>query len=305
MPNPPLTAVAEAAYRHRAGAAAPLDLDVLEQVGLQPLSGGMNNALYRLWHDGRELCLKLHVVDDRRRAGREWATLTLLARRGHPRAPDPVWRSPRDDRPAIAMTFVGGEPLGDAHLQPAQLDAIAEALADLYSITPADVREPIAEVATPARAMLRRVRADWAAPDAAANPARQHDAQLWQSWAHGPDPETLLRPPTQRVFGRGDPSLANLLWNGTRVALLDFEYSGWTDPAYELADLVEHPRSRGTPDATWYAFVDRFALDPSAVIRHRAARRMLALFWLARCQPGNAGHAAQTDRVEHLLSDAL
>jgi hypothetical protein len=304
MADPQLAVVADAAYRRRAGTAAPADLDVLDQVGLQPLSGGLNNALYRLRHAGRDLCLKMPVVDSRRRAEREWTTLTLLAHRGHPRVPHPVWRSPWDDGPAIAMTFVAGEPLGDADLLPQQLDAITEALADLYSITPADVREPVAEVATPAPAMLHRIRAAWAAPDAAHDPAHQQAVQLWQRWAHGPDPETILCGRAAQVLGRGDPSLANVLWDGAQVTLLDFEYSGWTDPAYELADLVEHPQSRATPDQTWHTYINRFPLDPAAQARHRAARRMLALFWLARWSPGSARHTAQEHRVEHLLSDA-
>lgn len=303
MPDPPLASVTEAAYRRRAGAAAAADLDVLGQVGLQPLDGGMNNALYRLRHAGRDLCLKLPVVDSSRRAEREWVMLSLLARRGHPRVPEPVWHTFRSGRPAIIMTFVPGEPLSDADLQPEQLDAITEALTDLYSITPADVPEPVAEVATPAPAMLHRLRAQWATPGAVADPGRQQAAQLWHRWAQGPDPETILRPPAGRVLGRGDPSLANLLWGGAHVTLLDFEYSGWTDPAYELADLVEHPRSRGTPNATWDAFVDRFALDLAAQARHSAARRMLALFWLARWQPGSVSETAQLGRTEQLLSD--
>jgi hypothetical protein len=42
------------------------------------------------------------------------------------------------------------------------------------------------------------------------------------------------------VFGSGDGNLANYLWDGTRVRLVDFEYSGVSDRAFELAEATEH-----------------------------------------------------------------
>ena len=45
----------------------------------------------------------------------------------------------------------------------------------------------------------------------------------------------------QPVFAQGDPNLANHLWDGSAVHLVDFEASGRGDQATELADFVEHP----------------------------------------------------------------
>src|SRR4051794_32299866 len=42
------------------------------------------------------------------------------------------------------------------------------------------------------------------------------------------------------VLGQGDSNLANFLWDGTEVRIVDFEDSGPSDRAFELADLVEH-----------------------------------------------------------------
>jgi thiamine kinase-like enzyme len=139
----------------------------------------------------------------------------------------------------------------------------------------------------------------WTSPPKRASPILDHDLQArWQRWSTGPDPH-LLRTPAPQALGCGDPSLANILWDGTHLAMLDFEYAGWTDPAYELADLIEHPHSRGTPDHTWDTFTDRFTLDPTARARHHAARRMFSLFWLARA---DQRPATQAERAQHLLS---
>jgi thiamine kinase-like enzyme len=75
------------------------------------------------------------------------------------------------------------------------------------------------------------------------------------------------------------------LWDGHRVALIDFEYSGWTDLPFELGDLVEHPQSRATPDVTWDQFINRFGLSEQEYARYTAARRLLCFFWLARWWP--------------------
>lgn len=288
MTHPRWDALVEAARRSSAGTATPGDIAALDRVALRPLTGGMNNTLFRLQHDGRDLCLKLHRVDHRDRAHREWQALTLLTQRGHPRVPQPLWRSDREDLPAIVMTYAAGTPLGGAHLQPAHLDALTAALTDLYSITPADVTDALSEVVTPATAMLQRLHDTCTSPTASAEQRRLVD--LWRRWSAGPDPDLIRAPIPQQVFGRGDPSLANALWDGAELTLLDFEYSGWTDPAYELADLIEHPRSRATPDSSWRDFTDRFGLSPGAQARHEAARRMLALFWLTRRQPDDPRH---------------
>jgi Ser/Thr protein kinase RdoA (MazF antagonist) len=42
------------------------------------------------------------------------------------------------------------------------------------------------------------------------------------------------------VLGQRDANLANFLWDGTQVQIVDFEDSGPSDRAFELAVLVEH-----------------------------------------------------------------
>lgn len=304
---PRLNALAEAAHRLHAGSASGRDRRLLGGVGLEPLTGGSNNPLYRFDLDGRALCLKL-PVDDRRRAEREWRALTLLSRRGKPTVPEPVWRSERPERPAIVMTYADGASLGSDPLAPPQLDALAGALTDVYAITPDAVAESFPDVVTPAPVMVTRVHRTWAELQATTDPevaADRHDLFVaWRRWYSGPEPQRLIAP-TARAFGRGDPSLANLLWDGTRLTLLDFEYSGWTDPAFELADLVEHTQSRATPDHTWDQLIERFDLDPAARERHHAARRLMCLFWTARSWHHQGRFTLQAARTRHLFADLL
>ncbi|MGB6457172.1 MAG: phosphotransferase, partial [Streptosporangiaceae bacterium] len=85
-----------------------------------------------------------------------------------------------------------------------------------------------------------------------------------------------------RVLGQGDANLANFLWDGELVRIVDFEDSGVSDRAFEVAVLVEHVSAwrDGGLDA------DRFitGFDLSAAERAQLAdwRRLLALYWLLR-----------------------
>lgn len=72
---------------------------MLASDAIRRLSGGMNNAVYRVRLAGQPVCIKLYKVDECRRAEREWQALCLLAKRGLSVAPQPLHFSPD---PALA-----------------------------------------------------------------------------------------------------------------------------------------------------------------------------------------------------------
>ncbi|HET9972794.1 MAG TPA: aminoglycoside phosphotransferase family protein, partial [Streptosporangiaceae bacterium] len=90
---------------------------------------------------------------------------------------------------------------------------------------------------------------------------------------------------------QGDPNLANHLWDGRRVHLVDFEASGRGDRATELADFVEHVTVWAHAGISAEAFLGRFDLDPGERQRVTRLRRLFAAFWVMRLRPG--GHAYQ------------
>lgn len=95
---------------------------------------------------------------------------------------------------------------------------------------------------------------------------------------HDPDPLLLRQKPDDTVLGHRDPYLLNYLWDGSRVRLVDFEDSCLSDPATEVAILVEHLSTR---DSGLHPGL--FTVDP---VRLLAARRLWAMFWLWRLLPG-------------------
>jgi Ser/Thr protein kinase RdoA (MazF antagonist) len=110
-----------------------------------------------------------------------------------------------------------------------------------------------------------------------------------------------------RVIALGDGNLDNVMWDGERCHLIDFEEYGVSDLAYELADVVEHAstRLRGLLDVD--RFLAAFELGPVQRDRVREDRRLMACFWLLMLLPGNRGFARNAagsteDQARHLLT---
>jgi Ser/Thr protein kinase RdoA (MazF antagonist) len=79
------------------------------------VTGGANNALYRVETGRRTYAAKLCVADGRRRAAREFGALRLLRAAELDIAPQPVWL---DEScavvpfPVVVYHWLPGEPLG-------------------------------------------------------------------------------------------------------------------------------------------------------------------------------------------------
>jgi Ser/Thr protein kinase RdoA (MazF antagonist) len=82
------------------------------------------------------------------------------------------------------------------------------------------------------------------------------------------------------VFGPGDGNLANYLWNGCRVQVVDFEDSGRSDRAFELAEITEHVGCWVERPLDVSGFLGRFDLSRAEAARLGECRRLLALVWL-------------------------
>jgi hypothetical protein len=109
----------------------------------------------------------------------------------------------------------------------------------------------------------------------------------------GPAPELDMT-----VIGHGDANLANYLWDGETVRLVDFEDAGASDLAYEIGFLVEHLAGRETD---WDPLLARFAGEADAD-RLREARLTSAAHWLLLLLPG--GPAARRNPPGTLESQA-
>ncbi|MFE1320235.1 phosphotransferase [Kitasatospora phosalacinea] len=208
---------------------------------------------------------------------REWRALTLLDRYAPGLAPRPLARADG----VVTMSRLPGAALRGTALTGAHLDALARAVLRLHRAVPAgaaarlpprrwDVRESAAAV---------RARAGAAAAHPAPEVGRALAAGL--RWLDGA--EAALHaggPAAAPVLGQADGNLANFLWDGTDVRLVDFEDSGRSDRPYELAEMVEHVSAWVDTDLDAESFLSRFPLSPAEAHRLLECRRLFALLWL-------------------------
>lgn len=156
-------------------------------------------------------------------------------------------------------------------LSAAQLDGLQVALDALWSVPAAGVES------IDFSAFVARVRGAISSWEGEGVIAEAHAAAV--EWLAGPAADELVEP-RDVVIGHGDPNLANYLWDGKRVRIIDFEDAGRSDLAIELANLVEHLASRGTD---WSGFLGKYTVDAGRLLN---ARRLFAAFWLTLIGPG-------------------
>ncbi|NRQ33252.1 aminoglycoside phosphotransferase family protein [Nonomuraea sp. NN258] len=202
-------------------------------------------------------------------AEREWRALTLLDRYAPGLAPAPV----SFDVETVVMTRIHGVPLRGLPGRATHVGALAEAIGELHAAVP-----PVVLDRVPVRPwyldtlseQLRKWAESWPGKDPRADRAVREGLRWLDGWRPG---EAGVTP----VFGAGDGNLANFLWDGGRVRIVDFEESGRSDRAFELSEICEHVSMWVDGDL---GVAHHFELTPAEERRMRECRRLHAFMWL-------------------------
>jgi thiamine kinase-like enzyme len=104
--------------------------------------------------------------------------------------------------------------------------------------------------------------------------AQQLRAARFTAW---PEPPTVLC--------RSDPNSSNLVRRPEAWASVDWENSGWGDPAFEVADLMAHPAYAQVTAARWERVISDYCGlrdDPGAAARIRVYYTITLAWWVAR-----------------------
>jgi thiamine kinase-like enzyme len=75
------------------------------------------------------------------------------------------------------------------------------------------------------------------------------------------------------------PNLSNYLWSDDGVVLIDWENSGYNNPAIEPADMAEHASTRALSEDFWTELADVTELTHADRARVVQGRRLMACFW--------------------------
>ncbi|GAA3243910.1 phosphotransferase family protein [Nonomuraea helvata] len=224
-------------------------------------------------------------------AEREWRALNLLAEYAPGLAPEPIGY----EAGVVTMSRIDGVPLRGLFATAVHVTALVEALTELHTAVPPDVLRAVPLRPWQLEAVadwVRRRGASWEPRDPPADRAVREGLRWLESWSPG---ESGVTP----VFGAGDGNLANFLWDGVRVRIVDYEDSGRSDLAFELAEMAEHVSMWVDGEVE---IAHRFELSPPVERRLRECRKVHALVWLfllshehPRNPPGTFGR--QVERV--------
>ena len=203
------------------------------------IDGGMNNRLFRATGPNGDVAVKFTTRDTRDRAGREWAALEFLAENSADLAPLTLLLDrDRYAHQVIVQTWLAGESSASIPVGDAAWNSLSQHLLTIHSLPKSPdhpaIRPVVLFVTSPAEALQairlqhsRLQRAEW--PDAVNDLTAQVLSIRWPRW-----PQPSLR------FCRSDPNIRNFVRRANAWASVDWEYSGWGDPAFEIADFLVH-----------------------------------------------------------------
>lgn len=240
---------------------------------------------------------------------REWNGLSLLHRTVPGLSPQPLEKRTMNGAPAILMTRVPGESLGAAPLDSLQQAALGRALDRMFTAVPVSDLMAMDERNWGPGEMVSLLRSWMLEARPAVTPFVESALEAATTWVDSPQVTALAGRLAERVFTMADGNIGNFLWDGERCHVVDFEDCGVSDPAYEVADLLEHV-SVWLPGLVEAESLIRFlGFSPEQESRLLDFRRLMAVFWLMKLLPGNPGHARnphgslerQADRLLGLL----
>lgn len=260
---------------------------------------------------GDDSVIKRYRSWNRREPHREWRALTLLAEHAPGLAPAPIRADLDADPPTVVMSRLPGSVLRAKRVTTEQGTAMAAALTRLHQAIPTPVIQAVEPAAWGPTAAIAKVRT-WAdkQPNLGDTPAAHQAYRAGAAWLATTAPDKLASDPLLPVLGLSDGNHANYLWDDRDrlVRIIDWEDSGRSDRAFELAEVCEHiSRVDGALDAEH--LLAAMQLTRQECERVRDFRRLLALGWFLMLGPDGPFAARnpagtlerQARRVLHLL----
>jgi aminoglycoside phosphotransferase (APT) family kinase protein len=284
-----LLALLDYLYQH-----APEIAHVWEGWQIERVLGGQNNLVYHACHACGDFAVKFTRRDERNRAGREYNALLALQQAGLKLAPTPyLLADERDEQLANVQAWLAGEVSAAVPQNESEWRQLLEHILLVQSVKPESTANPKSLRAVPLPpAMLAathpslllewiKMRAAMLSPDARLAPLQTLLAKLEsRQYPNWPTPTLSLL--------HCDPNMLNFVRRRAGWLAVDWENSGWGDPALEMADLLAHAAFMAVPLETWQWVVNWYGercgdgrmQHSAAVSRIWAYYPYLLVFWV-------------------------
>lgn len=251
---------------------------------VRQVTGGANGLVYYARNGDTEVAVKFSIDDERDRAGREYDALTVLQNTGLDLAPRPLLlERHRYRQPVVVQSWLAGV----VSAAPPDTDETWIKLLEHYAAL-ARVRPEHTQF------NLKRTVLNASSFEAAKALVSQQLQRLPES-AYPEGLQKIVLPLLTKTIPawpeppvtlcRGDSNLTNFVRRAEGWGSLDWEYGGWGDPAFEMADLVTHPAYAQVMPERWPWVVAHYAeltQDACAPERIRTYVLVLSVWWTIR-----------------------
>ncbi len=255
---------------------------------ITPVAGGSNNLIYRATNDDVDYAVKFTVRDERNRALREYKALCVIQQSVQQLAPRPVLLDQsRYHQPVVVQTWLEGQVLTEPPSTADVWSALIGHYCAIHSITPAQTHEVLPNAVLnvqSGKAGKALVHQHVAKIPRDMRPDSLKKLLAWfDSWT----PPTWPTPP--RTLCRVDANCLNFIRRGSGWASVDWENSGWGDPAFEIADWMSHPAYEDVPLKQWEQVIAEYAQqrqDFYVDLRIRTYYTIMLAWWVVRIARG-------------------
>ena len=252
---------------------------------IDPVSGGHNNRLLRASHaELGTFAIKITLRDERNRARREFQTLELLQNAGVNIAPKPLFLDEESyPLPVVVQSWIDGAVCTAPPTADAEWMSLLAHYQTIHEIKPAPSTRHLpnavltAYTLAQARALIHR--------ELALIPESAHPQLMDKLWNSVMEYAALDWDDSTISLCRGDANIRNFIEQPEVWFSVDWEYSGWGDPAFEIAELLAHPAYMGLPNARHRWLIDQYcspAKDDNIQQRIQLYYQHMVVWWCAR-----------------------
>lgn len=248
------------------------------------IDGGRNNRLYRAACALGEIVVKFTIRDARDRAGREFGALTALRQAGLKIAPAPLLLD-RDHYPlpVVVQMWLEGEVVDAVPASDDEWELLLRHLVAVHSVMPDTVNVDLPTATINAynvpegRQLIREY--------VAAIPFEEQSADLRELLQRF-QATSLPQWDEKRVaLIRLDNNTLNYVRRPEMWLSVDWENSGWGDPAFDVANLMTHAAYLDVLPSRWEWVAERYCAlvdDDTASTRIWTYYTIMAVWWVVR-----------------------
>ncbi|MEM8863506.1 MAG: aminoglycoside phosphotransferase family protein [Chloroflexota bacterium] len=262
----------------------PTEKETWEGAIIEKIGGGRNNLIYRVQQEGHDVAVKFTIKDERDRARREYVALSALHAAGIDTTPQALWLDESSyQQPVVIQSWLDGQTLEGIPADRAGWSQLVDHFVTIHSVKKAAKFDqvPNAVLGFQNGAQGKQMVLEFAELlPRHARPSKVQDLLNWfANWAPPSFPQAQL------ALCRSDANWRNFIQQEHKLASVDWENSGWGDPAFEIADLMTHPAYEGVSQSDWDFVVKLYAErseDPTAQVRIKTYTLQMLMWWVIR-----------------------